>query len=96
MIGSAYITILLAELSALIGFFGVQAAFAPPITTQLMFWVPYLLVFSVVFYPVARGLWVAILYLTGGVYPDPDYTREYYGPTNRIRVHRADTGEENG
>jgi hypothetical protein len=38
------------------------------------------LIVSIWLYPFARGLWVAFLYLTGGVYADPDYEREYIAP----------------
>lgn len=83
-IGGIYVNIIAAETTAFIGFLIVHTLFSPPITQQLMFWVPYLIVFSVLFYRRARGVWIAILYLTGAVYADPDYTREYFGPTNRI------------
>jgi uncharacterized protein (DUF983 family) len=86
MVGGTYINIIFAELTALAGFFLVHNTFAPPIIPHLMFWMFYLLAFSLVFYRNARGLWVGVVYLTGGVYPDPDYTKEYFGPSNPISL----------
>jgi len=82
-IGGIYVNIMAAESTAFIGFLVVQVLFSPSIVDQLAFWVPYLIVFSVLFYRHARAIWVSVLYLTGAVYEDPDYTREYFGPTHR-------------
>lgn len=79
-IGGVYINVALAELSALAGFFTVDAVLHPPILHQLYFWIPYVLVFCALFYRHARGLWLAVLHLTGAIYPDPDYEREYISP----------------
>jgi uncharacterized protein (DUF983 family) len=92
-VGGAYITIALAEISALFGFFTVDALTDLAPITQLPFWILYTFVFSVLCYRPARGLWIAIVHLTGGVYPDPDYLREYQRsetkvtPTSRRREH---------
>ncbi|PJF21412.1 MAG: hypothetical protein CUN56_11225 [Phototrophicales bacterium] len=75
--GAVFINVVISELSALAGFFFVHQAIHPPMILQLLFWIPYVLLFSLWFYPIARGMWVAILYLTGGVYADLDYEREY-------------------
>lgn len=80
MIGGVYLNMVAAQLTALGGFFLIHALFAPPIWIHLAGWIGYVLVFTAVFYPYARGLWVAVLYLTGAVYPDPDYEREYFAP----------------
>lgn len=82
-IGGVYINVALAELTAMGGFFAVHALFAPPIMLQLFFWVPYVLAFCVLGYKPARGLWIGVMYLTGGIYADPDYQREYIAPTTR-------------
>jgi uncharacterized protein (DUF983 family) len=79
-IGGIYINVALAELIAIAGFFAIHELFSPPIMLQLAFWLPFILVFTLLFYPYARGLWTAILYLTGGIYPDPDYDCEYIAP----------------
>ncbi|MFW5748321.1 MAG: DUF983 domain-containing protein [Chloroflexota bacterium] len=79
-IGSVYINVALAELTALMGFFLLHAVTDIPIIHQLVIWIPYLVIFTIAFYPLARGLWVSVLYLTGGIYPDPDYQNEYIAP----------------
>jgi hypothetical protein len=53
---------------------------------QLFIWVPYILAFTVLFYRRARGLWVGVMFMTGGVYPDPDYEREYFAPHAPMEV----------
>lgn len=93
VIGGVYINVALAELTALMGFFAVHNVSTIPILHQLFIWVPYILLFTVYFYPHTRGLWVAVLYLTGGVYPDPDYQREYiacYAPPADKTPERQD------
>ena len=67
------------------GFFLVHEVFHPPMMLQLLFWIPYVLVFSMWLYPSARGFWVAFLYLTGGVYVDQDYEREYIAPYYQVK-----------
>ncbi|GAB4512278.1 MAG: hypothetical protein OHK0046_11570 [Anaerolineae bacterium] len=80
-VGGVYINVAVAELTAVSGFFLLHHLFDLPMLYQLLIWIPYVLLFSLYFYPYARGLWVAVMYLTGGIYADPDYEREYYGPT---------------
>lgn len=79
-IGGVYLNIAAAELTAIGGYFIVERLFDPPFSFQLALWVFYVLGFVALFYPYGRGLWVSILYLTGAVYPDPDYEREYIAP----------------
>jgi len=79
-IGAVYINVALAELTAMTGFFTINSLFHPPMLHQLVFWVPYIVVFALLFYPRARGLWTGVLWLTGGVYADPDYMRDYIAP----------------
>jgi uncharacterized protein (DUF983 family) len=81
-VGSVYINLALAELTAVIGFFTLHTLIDMPILHQLFIWIPYVLVFTLAFYRQSRGLWVVIVYLTGGLYPDPDYTREYINPNS--------------
>ncbi|NWF70081.1 MAG: DUF983 domain-containing protein [Chloroflexi bacterium] len=83
-VGGLYITVALAEISALLGFFVVDALATLDALAQLPFWVLYTLAFCALFYRCGRGLWIAIVHLTGGVYPDPDYTREYQRPQTDI------------
>ncbi|MFW5772221.1 MAG: DUF983 domain-containing protein [Phototrophicaceae bacterium] len=76
-VGGVYINVALAELSALAGIFLVHDLTGIPLMHQLLFWVPYVLLFTVVMYRHTRGLWLGVVYLTGGIYPDADYEREY-------------------
>lgn len=79
-IGGVYINVALAEFTAMTGFFITQWLFEPSVTVQLAIWLPFILIFCIAFYRPTRGLWVGIMYLTGGIYPDPDYMREYIAP----------------
>jgi uncharacterized protein (DUF983 family) len=84
-VGGVYINVALAELTSVGGFFVVQRLFHPPIMVQLLIWVPYILLFVVFFYRHARGLWTGVLFITGAVYPDPDYERDYIAPNQVVR-----------
>lgn len=79
-IGGVYINVAVTEFTSMTGFFLVNSLFHPPIMAQLFIWVPYALIFLVLFTPRAKGIWTAVMWLTGGVYADPDYTREYIAP----------------
>lgn len=85
-IGGVYINIAIAEFTALTGFFAVDSLLGPPVMLQIFIWIPYVILFSLLFFRHARGLWIALMYLSGGVYADPDYTREYLRPIDR-RTH---------
>jgi len=76
-LGGAYVNVVVAQITALFGFFAIDSLTHMPAIWQLPFWVLYTIIFCVLFYRPARGIWIAIVYLTGGVYPDPDYLREY-------------------
>jgi len=76
-VGGMYINLGFAELTALGGFFLADALFHPPFVPHLVFWVVYNILFCLLFYRHARGMWVAISYLTGGVQMDADYEREH-------------------
>jgi hypothetical protein len=71
-IGGTLINLCFAELLSIGGFFISEALFHPPLAFQLIFWVTFNILFVLLFYRHARGMWVAIGYLSGGVYPDPD------------------------
>lgn len=79
-IGGVYINLALAELTSVAGFFVTHWIFGPPIMLQLFIWIPYVLVFTLLFYRHARGLWVGVMFLMGEVYPDFDITQEYSAP----------------
>lgn len=72
-IGGMYVNLGLAEMIAIPGFFLVHALFEPPFLPHLLFWFAFTVVFCTLFYSRARGLWVAISYLTGGVQTDSEY-----------------------
>ncbi len=92
-LGGMYVNVALAEITALLGFFTIDALTDIPALWQLPFWVLYTVLFFVLFFRPARGMWIAVVYLTGGVYPDPDYMREYQrsetdvAPTSRSKEH---------
>lgn len=72
-VGGMYLNLGLAELIAIPGYFIVNALFAPPFLPHLLFWFLFTVVFCALFYRHARGIWVAVTYLTGGVQTDADY-----------------------
>lgn len=76
-IGGVYINVALAEITALVGYFLTEHLFHPPALLQLAFWIVYIVIFALVFYRPARGLWTAVIFLTGGVYADMDVDRQY-------------------
>lgn len=55
-----------------VGLFIVLAASGADLVTQLVVLTVFISVFGVLFYRHARGLWIAITYLTGNVYADSD------------------------
>lgn len=69
-IGGTLINLVAAELLSMGGFILSQLLFSPPLAFQLIFWVAFNLIFIVVFYRHARGMWVSVAYLAGSVYPD--------------------------
>ena len=70
-VGGTVINLVLAEVLSIGGFFVSQALFNPPLAFQLVFWIAFNLIFVVLFYRHARGMWVSVAYLSGDVYPDP-------------------------
>jgi uncharacterized protein (DUF983 family) len=76
-IGGLYINFALAEFTALCGFVMVHLIFEPPVLHQFLFWIVYTIFFTTLLYRHTRGIWIAFLYLTGGIYPDLDCDHEY-------------------
>lgn len=70
-LGGMMINLGFAEVLSIGGFIVSQALFNPPILFQAIFWGVFNVAFIVLFYRHARGLWIAVSYLTGGVYTDP-------------------------
>lgn len=71
-IGGMFINLGLAELLSIGGFFFTQFIFHPPLAFQLIFWTTFNILFVLLFYRHSRALWIAISYLTNGVYADPN------------------------
>ena len=71
-IGGMFINLGLAEILAFAGFFTTEAVFHPPLLTQILVWGGFNVIFCLLFYRHARGLWVGVLYLTGSVYTDAE------------------------
>jgi uncharacterized protein (DUF983 family) len=69
-VGGTLVNLVFAELLSVGGFIISEALFHPPLAFQLIFWVAFNILFVVFFYRHARGMWVSIAYLSGGVYPD--------------------------
>jgi uncharacterized protein (DUF983 family) len=69
-IGGTVLNLVFAELLSVAGYFISEALFHPPLAFQLVFWIAFNILFIVFFYRHARGMWVSVAYLSGGVYPD--------------------------
>lgn len=75
-LGGMMFTLGFAEIITVGGYFLVDALFDPPMVTQLIFWSVFTVLFCVLFYRNGRGIWVGIVYLTGGVYKDDEAPEE--------------------
>jgi uncharacterized protein (DUF983 family) len=84
MLGAVYLNSFLTLLLALAGFFASEQLWRPPMAVQLIGWTAFALLFALAFFRPARGLWIALAYLTGGVYADPDYEREWINPDRPV------------
>lgn len=71
-IGGTLINLVVVEVLTVIGLVVTQTLLRPPLLFQLSFWISFNVVFVILFYRHARGLWVSITYLSGGVYPDAE------------------------
>ena len=79
-IGGTMINLACAEVLSMGGYIVTQALFAPPLAFQLTFWVAFNIIFIVLFYRHARGIWASLSFLSGGVYADADTEKEFTGP----------------
>ena len=70
-IGGMFINLSVAELFSVGGWILTELFLRPPLVPELIFWGAFNLIFVLIFYRHSRGLWVAISYLTNGVYADP-------------------------
>lgn len=69
-IGGTMLNLSLAEMISMGGYIVTQVLFSPPLAFQLTFWVSFNIIFILLFYRHARGMWVSVAYLSGSVYPD--------------------------
>lgn len=72
-VGGMYINLVLAELLTVAGFFTAHFLLRPPLVPHVLFWVVFNLVFVAIFYRHARSMWVAVSYLSNGLYTDAEY-----------------------
>ena len=79
-IGGTMINLVCAEVLSMGGYIISQALFAPSLAFQLTFWVTFNIVFILLFYRHARGIWASLSFLSGNVYPDPDTQKEFTSP----------------
>lgn len=78
-IGGTLVNLVVAEVLSMGGYIITQLLFAPPLAFQLTFWVSFNIVFVLLFYRHARGIWVGVAYLSGSVYPDAEVKPEAAG-----------------
>jgi uncharacterized protein (DUF983 family) len=71
-IGGMAITTLVVPSLALVGFFLTDLLTGIPFIVNALVWGAAIVFGSTVMYRHSRALWVAVSYLTGGVYADPD------------------------
>ena len=71
-LGGVMINLVLVELVTIGGYFLSEALFHPPLLFQIIFWVTFNILLVLACYRPARGVWVSVAYLTGGVYRDPE------------------------
>ncbi|MBZ0297994.1 MAG: DUF983 domain-containing protein [Anaerolineae bacterium] len=69
-LGGMMIGLIIVELITVGGYLLSDVLFRPPLLFQMVFWVAFNLAFCLAFYRPARGMWVSVTYLTGGVYAD--------------------------
>ncbi len=71
-LGGMAINLILAETLTVGGLIITELTVKPSLVFQLLFWSAFNILFVVFFYRHARGLWVSVAYLSGGVYADGD------------------------
>src|SRR5215468_6555266 len=69
-VGGMYINLGIAEILSIGGYFVTQFLFQPPFALEVIFWITFNILFVILFYRHARSLWIAIVYLNGGVQTD--------------------------
>ncbi|HRL13376.1 MAG TPA: DUF983 domain-containing protein [Aggregatilineales bacterium] len=69
-IGGVFISLTLAEVLSVGGFFLFDALFKLDYGLQFLIWGTFTILFTIFSYRHMRGMWIGISYLTGGVYRD--------------------------
>ena len=75
-VGGMYINLGAAELLSIGGYFVTLILFHPPVALNAGFWILFNIIFVLLFYRHSRSLWIATVYLNGGVKTDEEYKRE--------------------
>ncbi len=82
-LGAAYLLGALTLVTTLTGVLLIDVVLDADPTPFIAVWIAITLLINLVLYRRLRGLWIGVLYLTGGVYADQDYEREYIAPDCR-------------
>jgi len=90
-IGAVYITSALTALLIYGGYFAFDALLDVDFGLFAVVWAGVVLALNLLFYRVARAIWIVFVYWTGGVYADQDVEREYIAP-RRHGVHDEERG----
>lgn len=69
-IGGTMLNLSIAEVLTVSGLIVTEGVLHAPLAFELIFWVSFNILFVVLFYRHARAIWVAVNYLTVGLYPD--------------------------
>ncbi|NWF69077.1 MAG: DUF983 domain-containing protein [Chloroflexi bacterium] len=69
-VGGVMINLVVVECAFVVGFFAVDAATDIPPLNQMVFWLPFAVLFPLLFYRSSRGLWVTTTYLNGDLRRD--------------------------
>ena len=69
-VGAIYINLIVTELLFITGYFALEYNFSLGLWTQVAIWAPFNVLFPILFFPRSKGLWTAVLYLCGDIYPD--------------------------
>jgi uncharacterized protein (DUF983 family) len=71
-VGGVMINLVVVELVFVVGFFGINAATDIPPMHQLFLWLPFAILFPILFYRTSRGLWVTMVYLNDDLKHDSE------------------------
>jgi uncharacterized protein (DUF983 family) len=69
-LGGMTISVVATTMIFLLGYFTAEVQTDWPTWVHLAIWVPFAVIFPIIFYRYSRALWVAFLYLSGSIYWD--------------------------